>query len=290
MIDMHIHTLYSDGNDSVQEIFKMANKLNLSTISITDHNTIEAYEEIINKDLINCYKGNLVTGVELKCHINKEIIELLVYDFNIDKMKVFIQENCYKWEYINKSMTTEFEKLLIDLDISYDKNIMVKHNFTKYNGIMELYKSVIEIKDNEKKLGEDLYKDIPEFTRKSVCNKNSRFYIDLSKYYPSIEMIVNFLQYNEGKLFMPHVYLFNNGFNILKQLKNEYRLDGVECYYPSYTNQQCDELFKYCRDNNLYISAGSDYHSSNYEFGFTSKFYDDTNIKLFEFKNLIKRK
>jgi len=290
MVDMHIHTVYSDGIDSIQNIFELANKFSISTISITDHNTISAYEEIIKSDLIQLYNGDLMPGVELKCHLDKEIIELLVYDFSIDKMKIFIDEKYLKWEYINKSMSTEFENILINNDLDYDKNIMTTHDFNKYNGIMELYKSAIEIESNEKKLGNNFYTDITEFSRKCVCDKNSIFYIDLSKYYPSVKSICDFVKQNVGKIFMPHVYLFNNGFNILKQIKEQYIIDGVECYHPSYTSNQSEELLNYCRSNNLYISAGSDYHGDSYELGNSSKYYDDNNIKLFEFKNKMNRK
>lgn len=38
MVDMHIHTKYSDGNKTVEEILKMCEKNKLEYISITDHN------------------------------------------------------------------------------------------------------------------------------------------------------------------------------------------------------------------------------------------------------------
>ncbi|HIS17020.1 MAG TPA: PHP domain-containing protein, partial [Candidatus Coprovivens excrementavium] len=37
MIDLHMHTIFSDGTDSVEEILKKAKKANLEIISITDH-------------------------------------------------------------------------------------------------------------------------------------------------------------------------------------------------------------------------------------------------------------
>ena len=290
MVDMHIHTIHSDGIDSTQQVFELANKLNISTISITDHNTVSAYEEIIENNMLNLYNGELISGVELKCYINKEIIELLLYDFDINKMKIFIKQNYSSWEYINKSMSIEFENILISKNISYDKNIMKLYDFNKYNGIMELYKSVIEIESNEKKLDNDLYKDIPKFFRECVCNEFSEYYVDLRKYYPSVESIVNFAKQNNIKIFIPHVFFFHDGFDILKQMKEKYMLDGVECYHPSYTLKQCNELLNYCENNNLYISAGSDYHGNTYGLGQSSIFYDNYKIKLFEIGNRISRK
>lgn len=41
IIDLHIHSNFSDGSDSLEEIFNMAKKLNIKTLAITDHDTIK---------------------------------------------------------------------------------------------------------------------------------------------------------------------------------------------------------------------------------------------------------
>ena len=46
MIDLHIHTTYSDGTYSVKEILKEAQEKKLEVISITDHDNVKAYKEI----------------------------------------------------------------------------------------------------------------------------------------------------------------------------------------------------------------------------------------------------
>jgi len=46
MIDLHVHTNHSDGTDSLEELLKNAEKAKLEVISITDHDSIDAYLEI----------------------------------------------------------------------------------------------------------------------------------------------------------------------------------------------------------------------------------------------------
>ena len=46
MIDLHMHTTYSDGTDTVRELLKKAEGIGLEIISITDHNTCKAYYEM----------------------------------------------------------------------------------------------------------------------------------------------------------------------------------------------------------------------------------------------------
>lgn len=54
MIDLHMHTKYSDGTDDIIEFLQKAENNNLELISITDHNTVKAYFEL-EKININDY-------------------------------------------------------------------------------------------------------------------------------------------------------------------------------------------------------------------------------------------
>ena len=60
MVDMHMHTLYSDGDKSIEEVLKKCEDKNLDYISITDHNTCKVYED---KDIKqNIFTGKIVIG------------------------------------------------------------------------------------------------------------------------------------------------------------------------------------------------------------------------------------
>ena len=61
MIDLHIHSNFSDGAYSVDEILEIAQKIGCTTISIVDHNTCEAYEYLKNmKNRI--FEGNRISN------------------------------------------------------------------------------------------------------------------------------------------------------------------------------------------------------------------------------------
>ena len=60
MIDLHMHTIYSDGTHTCTEILKKAQEKNLSHISITDHNTCKAYEELVNPEIRKVFKGKII--------------------------------------------------------------------------------------------------------------------------------------------------------------------------------------------------------------------------------------
>ena len=59
MIDLHLHTNYSDGTDTVKELLVNAENNNLEIISITDHDSIDSYYEIENSEIRNYLKERL---------------------------------------------------------------------------------------------------------------------------------------------------------------------------------------------------------------------------------------
>src|SRR3989339_1783851 len=79
--NLHIHTNHSDGVLSPMEVIEKAKEANLSLISITDHNSIDAYKTIPYGDL-----GTLtvITGVEFDCWYKTNFIHILGYGIDIN--------------------------------------------------------------------------------------------------------------------------------------------------------------------------------------------------------------
>ena len=53
-------------------------------------------------------------------------------------------------------------------------------------------------------------------------------------------------------------------------IKNVKGIDGIECNYSSFTKEQTTKLEKFCQENHLLKTGGSDYHGKlkpNINFG-----------------------
>ena len=98
MIDIHTHTKYSDGSSTVKELLEEAQIKELTLLSITDHNTIDAYRELSDPETRNLFKGKIIPGIEITTTYNKEIIEILGYGFDLNKMNQFLKENVLTFE------------------------------------------------------------------------------------------------------------------------------------------------------------------------------------------------
>ena len=96
MIDLHLHTNYSDGTDSVEELLENAERQQLELISITEHETVAAYVELQNSEIREKFKGEIITGVELKAIYNNHNIEVLGYGVDIIKLKIYKCDNLPK--------------------------------------------------------------------------------------------------------------------------------------------------------------------------------------------------
>lgn len=73
ILDMHIHSSYSDGELSPEEIIEEARKAGLESISITDHNTMDAYTkdpEVFDKAKKSGIK--LIAGAEISSYCRNE--------------------------------------------------------------------------------------------------------------------------------------------------------------------------------------------------------------------------
>jgi predicted metal-dependent phosphoesterase TrpH len=84
VVDLHFHSSYSDGKNSVMEIAKRARKLGIG-IAITDHNDIRGAVEI------NRMKGVFsIPGIEVT---SKEGTHVLVYFSDINRLRHFYTES-----------------------------------------------------------------------------------------------------------------------------------------------------------------------------------------------------
>ena len=86
--DLHIHTHYSDGTLSPQEVIADAHAQGLSCIAITDHDTVDGIAPAI--EAAEEFAIEVVPGIELSSEIDGKDVHILGYFFDY-KNKEFIK-------------------------------------------------------------------------------------------------------------------------------------------------------------------------------------------------------
>jgi predicted metal-dependent phosphoesterase TrpH len=119
MIDLHIHTTASDGTLPLENLVKAAEKVGLSAIAITDHDTLQSASKI--KDLKT--EIDVIPGIEFSVYDNKlDYIDLHVLGLFIDPQNPKLLSKLKTLEIERENQKREIVEKLNELsyDITYE--------------------------------------------------------------------------------------------------------------------------------------------------------------------------
>ena len=81
--DLHVHTTFSDGRLTPEEIVAAAKDAGLSYIAITDHDTVEGIRHLYEQGLYPSKTLHIIPGIEFSCEVDEHDVHILGYDFDI---------------------------------------------------------------------------------------------------------------------------------------------------------------------------------------------------------------
>ncbi|MFR7993218.1 MAG: PHP domain-containing protein [Clostridium sp.] len=255
LVDLHIHTYYSDGTMSPKEVVEDAKRKNLGIIAITDHDVLDSYEEL----KVEAEKAGIIAirGVEIDSIFEGHLVHLLAYKFE-DNEKLFKLINHAK----EKLLETSIE-LIRRMENDYEGISLEDYNSYEYERRKGGWKGIHYLHD--RKITEGLFDGVKFYGKYDCGHEKFAF--------PSVEEVCNTVHDANGYVVLAHpcnYYSNKNKEEILEKLEilKSLGIDGVECYYPANSDLMTNTCLEFCKDNNLIITAGSDGHG---DFGAVSK-------------------
>ena len=249
LIDMHMHTYYSDGDLSPNELIEKALKNNIGTMAITDHNTIEGL-----RNFDNSYKDKIeiINGIELSAKSLKGTMHILGYDIDIENKSL----NDKMHELKNNSFQRELsliEQLKKDYEIEFD------------------YQDIINLLNSNHNLGRpDLAKLLIKYGKAKTVNEAfEKYLVSVNK---KIKGINKELDYNEcinlilksgGIPVLAHPKSLKLNEEELATLLEEMKLSGlmgIEVYHPTHNEEERKLFLELANKYKFLISGGTDYH------------------------------
>ena len=255
-IDLHVHSINSDGTETVEAILESAVELQLEAICISDHEyltkvpkhneieIIQGAEISVSWDLLD--KKNKFGGTHLLVYflkedspLNKKLRELRL---NKIERNYSILDNLKEFEiFIEKEEIDELETKVPGRP--HIAELMVKKNyvsnlseaFTKYLG-----NGKIDDIDNHQL-------DINEI-------------VSLVKSSKSLVFLAHPHTLMSNQLYSKSDNWINNEFHEYIDFLKGIGIDGIEVYYPGYTHNTINTLLNICENQELLISGGSDFH------------------------------
>jgi predicted metal-dependent phosphoesterase TrpH len=270
MIDLHTHTNFSDGTQTLEELLKKAENSSLKYLSITDHDSIDAYKEL-HKIKDNPFTGKIIIGTELYFVQDDVFNELLGYKFDLNKISssfIFDKEERQRQEleFLDELYPKLIEKgFKLLTKEEYVKKVLSTSTFA----VTECGREVLELEDN--KTLRDKY-DIHgwiEFFAKWIDNKSSDMFVDTLKYKPDMKIVSDTIRNAGGLVFMAHIFRKSDeeAKYLLEYAVKNKLIDGIEVYYKTHTKEQINYLLDFCKQHNLYINGGTDSHSISQNLG-----------------------
>lgn len=241
--DLHCHSIYSDGSDTPSRLIQLAQESSLQGLSITDHDTITAYEEAI--PVANQLKFPLLSGVEFSASHRGEAVHVLGYAFSLKHSSILHlceKHRCRRLER-NQRMIAKLRKL--GFSISEEE---LYRGHTKTIGRPHLALLLIE---------KGIVRDIKEAFQRYLGEGKPAY--DPGEVV-SVEETIACIQAAGGKAILAHPHLLQRSTTVRDLLSMPF--DGLEGFYAKMHSEQEKEWIAIGHKKGWIITGGSDYHGA----------------------------
>lgn len=238
--DLHIHTTYSDGAFTPDEIIEMAREKGIRYISITDHDTMGAYGNFSTdyEDL------TIITGVEVSTYYRGLELHILSYFHDPYDETLLALLDRFKTDRVER-----YHKILgnlEDLDIflpdeappqdSYGRahiaKLLIEHGYVK--NIKEAF---------------NVYLDVDKIAYEKRFKIDTREALKALRDAGGIPVLAH-----------PGEKLYNLHFEQLLAELKVHGLLGLEVYHPSHRKELTNKFYALAKKHKMVISGGSDFH------------------------------
>ena len=250
MIDLHTHSIFSDGTNTPAELVSMALERNLKAIALTDHDTVGGVAQLLEAADGSAIEA--VPGIELSADCKRGTMHVLGY---------FIDHTC-------RALLEKIETVQQGRQLR-NQEILKKLNKLGY---------VLMWSDVEKLAGSDVV-GRPHFADALIENghvksRKSAFDLLLAKGRPayaererySAKECIELIRNAGGIAVLAHPATLNLPPDQLKGLVKgltECGLGGIEVYYAEYNTENMKRFGEWAKEFGLVCTGGTDFHGAN---------------------------
>ena len=244
--DLHCHTTLSDGSLGIEEVIVQAKRMGLDFLAITDHDTLSSSNRA--QILGDRYGVKIIPAVELSAWDKKRNskVHILCYaPQKPDRLEGLCLKSCSIRTECAKDM---IEKVMERYPIPSDAVRM----YTK--GSKSIFKQHIMRALVNYGYATELYGDVNDELFKFPNGECL-----VTREYPDVNFVLDLIHSYKGVAVMAHPYMFNN-IDLLHELAEAGKLDGVEVYHHSADEKKQKDLVDFASEYDLICTGGSDFH------------------------------
>jgi len=252
MIDLHMHSTCSDGTLTPEELVAAALDLGLEAAALTDHDTVSGVERFLSA--ASGTPLHAVPGVELAS---------MLFNKDIHIVGLFIDSAC-------PSLLSALEQMRLwreERNAEMVEKIRSKgYEITMDEVLAEAGgESVGRPHMASVLLKKGYFQDMQSVFGRLI-GRNGSCYI-LRKYYP-VDACIRLIHEAGGLAIWAHpLHAAHGARAALRKIGSRlisYGLDGLECYYSMFAEQQQDDALDFACARSLLVSGGSDFHGASH--------------------------
>jgi len=240
-VDLHMHSVCSDGERSPGELVELAARKGLTHIAITDHDTVSAYSEL---DRMEVDGVELISGLEFNTTGPNGEIHILGYGIDLENEQIvsycnWRQEERKRWsrEIVKKLRSLSYVLDWEDCIARAGGGVIVRTHIADELVGKGYFRTSQEAFDSLLRMGRPAFIERAQFTTKEA--------IDLIHHAGGLAFIAH-----------PGIYSFEWSLDVLVQEG----IDGIEAFYAKHAPVQTDYWAEQAKSRGLLVSVGSDFH------------------------------
>ncbi len=243
--DIHCHSNCSDGADTPSELLSKAIQAGLQGLSITDHDTIDAYTLRLFEEAENL-KLALLPGVEISSELDGMSVHILGYGYDL--------ASAHLKEFLTRMQEKRGERNRAILQKLAAKNMPVTEeelqNFARLRTIGRPHIAQLMVNKGYVSTIRDAFE--------KFLKEGASCYAAGIRYQPM--EVIQEIHKAKGKAVLAHPHIIKKGSFLRKLL--DLPFDGIECYYSKLDKALEKPWLGIAKERGLIATGGSDYHGN----------------------------
>lgn len=240
--DLHLHTNFSDGTYTPEELVSQAAKHQLASIALTDHDTVEGCE----RAAMACKAAEIefIPGAELTAEQDETEIHILGYFLDTHNKKLLGE--IAKFQAVRQDRIREMVARLNALNVPLKVEEVIALANCRSPGRPHVARALVKagfVKSLDEAFERFLKKHRPAFVPKAKI---------------SSQVAIELIHQANGLAVMAHPGL-NRTDEVIPDLV-EAGLDGIECFHTKHSTAVAEHYLEIADKYNLLVTGGSDCH------------------------------
>ncbi len=241
-VDLHAHTVFSDGLFTPEELVTEAERIKLAAVAITDHDAVGGIDRAL--DAGRKLQLEVVPGVEMSCNTNSVDVHMLAY--YIDYQNQAVQDF---FEIVRQKRAERAEKMVKKLNEL---------------GVHVTLERVRELAQGAATGRPHVAQALVEAGAvKNVDEAFSRYIgYEGPAYFPKMQLspkeAIDFIHQHGGVAVVAHPGTYHNDGALYSAISAG--VDGVEVWHPDHGGRSVDHYREVATKNGLLMTGGSDCH------------------------------